>query len=111
MRAPYYKPSAAQIDEAIRLRESGASIAAVCKRFGGSAPGWEYRFLQYGAEVGGTPRYRPAEKPRDRAIAEARASGDSSTIIARRLGLYEGYVLQRLLRIARRDAFDEAAAT
>ena len=101
--------NSAELDEGIRLREQeGKSVRIICARLGGSNPGWCWRFLARDVERGGVPRHRPASKPFDETIVAMRREGATLTAIGETIGRTHTYVISRLLRIGRQQAWDDA---
>ena len=96
------------IAEAIRLRERGFPIARIAQRLGGSHGTWHWRFLVHGVEPGGIPHQRPKAAPFDGHIQAMRGQGMLVQDIARTIGRGRTYVVSRLMRIGRQQAFDEA---
>ena len=96
------------IAEAIRLRERGFPIARIAQRLGGSHGTWHWRFLVHGVEPGGIPHQRPKAAPFDGHIQAMRGQGMLVQDIARTIGRGRTYVVSRLMRIGRQEAFDEA---
>jgi DNA-binding transcriptional MerR regulator len=95
--------------EGLRLREeAGMTARQISERLGGTEGAWAWRFLVHGVERGGIPRYRPEVKTFDDQIAAMRCQGLSLPAIAAAIGKPHPYALHRLVRIARRQAWDEA---